>query len=198
MTSFVCESGEVIEVLTLSRRLCEAHAIDLLSIHNSVLPHQWSIGDLLSDADTYRVFYGKWDVSRVAFSQSGVPIGVCIGFERLAEPPVYPVNCVYMHRLAVAATHQGIGVGIGLHCAALDDVFERGLELISAPSRFYVFGQADAAPWNERTRCFHRDAGFAVVGEKRYPDRVDLVMRMSRQAFYRSRHFERWRISKRL
>ncbi len=185
--------GASFTVVPLTRDEAARHAPLLVAIHNDIPFQHWTEQDLIADSDDRRTFHGKWELSALAITADGTPMGFCIAFELEPDHRYYEHPGIYMHRMSLASPYRRRQVGALLHAEALWRAFCRGAQItapVGAPVR--VYGQTNERPENSRVLEFHRDAGFRPVGRKPYPDRVDVIMEMTVESFLLSRHTELW------
>src|SRR5204862_4066313 len=131
------------------------------------------------DRDAHRSFHGKWEISRLAISSEGKPLGFCIGFELEPDQEVYREPGVYLHRLAVDQAARGRMIGALLQADTVVKIFIRGLRYVSDERNpILIYGQTNRTRENLAVIRFHNAAGFVTVREKSYSDRDDVVFKM--------------------
>ena len=186
--TFRDRSGRIFSICRLTRDLAEEHADRIIWLHNFIPFQYWDVDDLLREADAMRPFYGKWEISRLAFGSDRDVIGFCIGFELAPDGIYYHRPGVYMHRLSVDPLYRRSYIGAMLQAEASYFAFERGMRHIISRDDVVLYGQTNDVPENVHMLKFYDDAGFRIVGQKPYSDRVDVIMEMTRQSFFASRH----------
>lgn len=186
--------GDFHRIYTLTRGIARERAAELLWIHNLIPNQHWELRDLLAEHDETRVYHGKWEISSIALTTDKVVSGFCIGFEREPDFKFYFEKGIYLHRLSVSLGLQGRAIGALLQTETIVRCFLRGLTHVGGPfDPVVVYGQTDSATYNRSVHLFHKAAGFEVVGEKPYERRTDVIMRMTAQSFWASRHVAMWR-----
>lgn len=193
-THFLDARDNEFVVRPLTLEVATVYADRLVEIHNGILNQYWTNGNLLANSDAQREFAGKWEISTfTSRAKSCVPIGFCIGFETPSSP-YFPEAGVYMHRTALLNSERGCGIGAIMHVETMLRIFRRPLRYVHAisDSAFPAYGQTSNAKENQRALAFWLDAGFEIIGEKPYLDRVDYVMRMTKMSVLRSRHYQLW------
>lgn len=194
LSTFIDANGEVFRVTQLTRELAETHVDWLVRVHNYIPYQQWTRETALADHDDYREFHGKWEISRIALSENGNPIGFCIGFELVPDGIHYLEPGIYMHRMSLEHEYRSRQIGAILHAEAIGKAFERGIRRIKrSQTGLIIYGQTNDVPENKKIIQFYFDAGFKVVGAKSYPDRKDVILSMTEQEFLKSRHAKLWR-----
>ena len=184
--------GQNVIIMELSQNLCREFSGELVRIHNEIPFQSWTETELLAERDDTREFHSKWELSYVAMV-GPVIVGFCLAFEREAGEPHYLDNCVYMHRMAISSAWRSMGIGVILHCHSLNAAFQRKLRRLAPSQNFTLIrGQTNATAENVRMLQFHMDAGYRVIGKKKYPDRDDWVMEMAADDFLRSKHYQFW------
>lgn len=190
---FLDREGVCFRVLPLTQDEAAQHASLLVAIHNAIPFQHWTEQNLLANGDDRRVFHGKWELSTLATTVDGTPMGFCIAFELQPDHQYYEHAGIYMHRMSLASPYRGRQIGALLHAETLWRAFCRGMQIMAPPGTpVRVYGQTNELAENIRVLEFHRDAGFLRVGRKPYSDRVDVIMEMTVQSFLRSRHTELW------
>lgn len=189
--------GEPFRVTRLSPSIAKKHQAWLLKTHNEIPLQHWTARELFASGDGSRSYLGKWEISRIALSISDQPLAFCIGFEMIPDNLYYNEVGIYLHRLAVDSNARGRRIGALLQTETIAQAFARGLCFVGNPrAPVLIFGQTNKTSSNEGVRLFHRAAGFQEIGEKPYPDRTDVVMRMDAINFWSSRHVWQWRSSR--
>lgn len=185
------------KVVALDQIKAREHIDWIVATHN-IIPFQfWGRRDVLAEQDDNRKYLGKWEISRIALSESGDPLAFCIGFELRPDDQYYSKPGVYLHRLAVAQGAQGKMIGVLLQTETIAQIFKRGLRYVGSPQHpVLVWGQTNKILANKTVVRFHQGAGFRIVGEKSYPDRIDVIMRMDATDFWNSHHVRRWRMQR--
>ncbi|WP_372482791.1 GNAT family N-acetyltransferase [Bradyrhizobium ivorense] len=163
-----------------------AHTQDIVSLHNQIPFQLWTDRDVLAESDERRSYTDKWTFSTAAWSNSQRIIGFCFGF-RAPRDTTYREHGVYLHRMALAPDMIGRRIGAILLAETTRRIFSF-VKHTDSLDPFWVYGQTNDLPSNSRIIQFYDDAGYHVFDRKAYPDRVDLVMRMSKMDCERSRH----------
>ena len=189
--------GEPFRITVLCAELAKPHRQWLVKTHNEIPFQHWTEEELFAASDGTRAYLGKWEISRIAFSSTGEPLAFCIGFEMQPDHQYYHQAGIYLHRLAVAPNVQGRMIGALLQAETIVQAFLRGLCFAgSVRAPVVIFGQTNITPSNYRVRLFHKAAGFREVGQKTYPDRTDVILRMGAAEFWSSRHLWQWRLAR--
>jgi GNAT superfamily N-acetyltransferase len=179
-------------VYRLSRAIVGTFAGDLVRIHNTIPFQHWTTKEIGADRLDGRVFYSKWRLSHIALVEGRIA-ALNLAYERPAGGPAYPEDCIYMHRFAVAPELRNRWLGRLFHAHAVDAAFRHVPQFLNR-TRPQVYGQTQATLENAHVLRFYLDGcGFRPVGFVYYPEKVDVVIRLSRRAFYRSPHWQELR-----
>jgi GNAT superfamily N-acetyltransferase len=159
------------KILPLTQGIAVEHADALCDVHNLIPMVEWTPSDLLADEISGRYFDQKWRLSRIAI-EDNEPIGLMVAFQEPCHEPGESQPCVYLHRLAVRADRQGLGLGSNLLAT-----LTRMAPVLSTNSPSSVVTQTNTSPANRSVSDFYRSRGFQVVGFKAYPHKCDFVLR---------------------
>lgn len=160
-------------ITQLTSELAEANSADLLAIHN-LIPHvSWGPADLMSDVHSSGAPYtNKWGLSSITFSDGDV-IGFLIAWER-GSSETHPLDSIYLHRMAIRPDHRGNGVARQIMRTALMGYAEN----IPRISTYTLQTNDDAG--NKKALDLYESLGFERVMPVRYPDKLDVLMKLSR------------------
>ncbi len=162
---------------------------DIVRVHNTIPFQRWTANELSAEELEGRKFHGKWELSHVAFI-GGLVAAINIAYERPAEAAPYVEDSVYMHRFAVEPRFRQRWLGRLFHAHAMDVAFRHVATAIRCPVSV-LYGQTQATLENAHVLRFYTEGcGFAAAGFKYYPDKVDVVLRVGRDDFYRSAHWQ--------
>jgi ribosomal protein S18 acetylase RimI-like enzyme len=117
--------------VTLSRERAEAHLAELLRLDGVIGQDAWGEAEFLLPLPE------KFDHSRLALGPSGEAVGFAVASRK--------GDCVHVHRLAVASSHQRRGIGLALlrgvaasgHGAGLETLTLKVARANADASRFY-------------------------------------------------------------
>jgi ribosomal protein S18 acetylase RimI-like enzyme len=166
--------GRIYQVKQLSKQLASKFATELLQIHNIIPYVSWNSKDLLSSASKQGVAYrNKWRLSYMVTVGEEIA-GLLVAYKR-EYSEMHPVEAIYIHRLAVAPSHQQNHVGSQLLETAL-----RTYATEEPDVEYYTIQTNDEAS-NQNVIKFYETRGFARDVKVIYPDKVDILMKMSRK-----------------
>jgi ribosomal protein S18 acetylase RimI-like enzyme len=167
--------GREYMITQLTPELAETNSAELLAIHN-LIPHvSWNTEDLMSNTHSSGAPYkNKWDLSSVAFSDGDV-IGFLIAWER-GSSETHPFDSIYLHRMAIRPDHQCNGVARQIMRTALIGYAE-SIPQISA----YTL-QTNDDVGNKKALDLYESLGFERVMSVHYPDKLDVLMKLPREA----------------
>ncbi len=181
--------GTDVVVRKLTRELAREFQSSIVRIHNTIPFQNWSGDELLAEDFEGRIFHSKWALSHIAFLGSEV-VAVNIAYERPAEGNPYLDDSIYMHRFAVAPTVRRRWLGRLFHAHAMDLAFTYVPLVVTRPINV-LYGQTQATLENAHVLRFYTEGcGFVPVGFKYYSEKVDVVLRVERERFYNSNHWQ--------
>lgn len=165
-------------ITCLNRHIAEIYAAELTELHNLIPFQKWSKQDLLSDRDNIRVYKYKWDISSICLIQKR-PIGLCIAFEDNDSNVSGIHNFLYIHRIVVAAPYRNKGAGTKMITKTCNDYIRKNPADRNVPILLYTPITALDNTLFESAEKFYQKIGFSRIGQKRYPNKIDAIMKAS-------------------
>ena len=160
-------------VCQLTKQIAKHNSTQLILIHNIIPYVHWETSDLLADSSPKGITYRhKWELSFVVFDQNQV-VGFLIAYMR-GISDTHPFESIYIHRLAVAPDHQGIGVGSKLLQIALNSYAHE------FPNILTYTVQTNDEEANKKVIEFYQLAGFRRFLPVHYPEKLDILMKLAR------------------
>jgi len=182
------KDNSIASVWSLTRSLAREFKDDLARIHNYIPFQNWTGDEIVADQLRGRTFPGKWRLSHIA-AMEGKIVALNLAFERKGSSDPYREDCIYMHRFSVLPMYRNRWLGRLFHAYAIDTCFKHVPRVLKAPSP-PIYGQTQATLRNAHILKFYTiGCGFRPVGFMYYNNKVDVTIRLSRNAFYRSPHW---------
>lgn len=171
---FSGRDGREYSIQSLTKSYFSKHATVLTSLHG-LIPY---VGDKLDDMakdnddNNRQLFIYKWNIS-VAVEHNGRPVGFLIAYVRDYSER-HPFRSVYIHRMAVARSHQRNFVGCHTLASAVSLYFE------ALPWLLTITLQTNDETANAAVLNFYRRFGFNHAYRVEYPDKIDSLMDLER------------------
>lgn len=161
----------------LTLELAVEYAEELAELASLIPQVTYTPEDILAEQKGERRMGAKWAHGLIRFDDNR-PVAFIMGYERTAEGnPQYPENTLYISELAVAETHQGLGMARDL----LHSFFEKNntLGFLELNGTLNYSIQTNSADWNKHVIDLYKSFGFTERALKNYPDRTDVVLGVS-------------------
>ncbi len=172
---FAGYDGRPYKIGPLTTEVAEANMGDLLSIHNLIPYANWTREDFMSETHSSGAPYkNKWELSSITHSKKEV-VGFLLAWERDISDN-HPFNAIYLHRMSILPSHRRNGVarqilGTALTAFALD-----------MPEYSTYTLQTNDNETNQPVIGFYESLGFKRVMPVRYPNKLGVLMKLSRDA----------------
>lgn len=167
--------GRAYSIEPLTPEVAEANMDELLAIHN-LIPHvSWTHEDFMSDTHSSGSPYkNKWQLSSITFSEEDV-VGFLLAWER-GKSESHPFDSIYLHRMSILPSHRRNGVARRILTSAINTF------ALSLPEHSTYTLQSNDEETNRHVIEFYESLGFVRVMPVRYPDKLDVLMKLSRDA----------------
>lgn len=170
---FAALDGTSLAIEPLTLALAREQTSTILAIHNLIPYVRWNRDELFREqAQDGRSYTFRWRLSFVVKDAERI---VAILFAYLRPPSLrHPMAAVYIHRLAVAPTHQRLGIGTMLTAFAIAAFFQ------AAPWLLTVSVQTNDEPANEHVMRLYEWLNLRACYRIVYPQKIDRLLEVSR------------------
>lgn len=167
--------GREYRIARLTPEVAEENTEALLDIHN-LIPHvTWGPADLMGEVHTTGAPYkNKWKLSSITYCGDEV-VSFMTAWER-SSTETHPLDSIYLHRMGVRPDHQRNGVARHIMRNAIDG-FAQEIPEVST----YTL-QTNDVESNKKALDFYESLGFERLMPVYYPDKLDVLMQLSREA----------------
>lgn len=170
---FKIGENETYFVKRISKDMALERYEEIVSIINLIPYIQSNKNELFEERNPW---YSKWEHSIGVFNLNDEIIGVLLAYNRKKDDR-HNFDSLYIHRFAVKKEYQKRGIGTNLLTFFLKTNFysDQSLELISI--------QTNKEPRNQHVIDFYRNIGFEDKYLIQYPDKLDILMTISRKKY---------------
>lgn len=165
--------NETYSVKRISKEMALKRYEEILSIINLIPYIQSNKNELFEERNSQ---YSKWEYSVGVFNSNNEIIGVLLAYYRKKDDR-HNFDSLYIHRFAVKKEYQKRSIGTKLVTFFLKANFcsKQSLDLVSI--------QTNMESRNQHVIDFYRDIGFQDRYLIQYPDKVDVLMTISRKKY---------------
>ncbi len=171
-----------LNIITLTKEIALKYASDIVEVHNLIPFQNWTKDNFLLERDDKRFYKNKWQESSVCFSDSTIT-GICITFEDCQSNIFGERNFLYLHRIAVLPQSRLKGIGLRLirhSCKSfqsINQIKNNTNIIVSTP----IISLNNLTFVNAEN--FYLRLGFIKIGEKRYKEKIDSVLKANVSIF---------------